>query len=63
MKNTVAKRVDSIIIDIDNMVEDLRQERNAWRDRFEETDNLRLKELISISKKLNRISNRIKKQK
>ena len=61
MKNTIAKRIDSIITDIDNMVEDLRQERDAWRDRFNETDNLRLKELVSISKKLNRITNRVKK--
>jgi hypothetical protein len=59
MKNNLSKRVDSIIIDIDNMVEDLRQERNSWPDRFNECDKIRLKELISISQKLKRISNKI----
>jgi hypothetical protein len=62
MKNTITKRVDSIRIDVDNMIEDLRQERDAWRDRFEETDKLRLKDLVVISKKLNRISNTLNKK-
>ena len=61
MKNNIAERVNSINIDIDNIVEDLRQERDAWRDRFEEADKLRLKELVVISKKLNRIYKRLKK--
>jgi hypothetical protein len=59
--NTTIKTVDSIKIDIDNMIEDLRQERDAWRDRFEETDRLRLKELVVISKKLNRLSKKLRK--
>ena len=61
--NTTIKTVDSIRIDIDNMIEDLRQERDAWRDRFNETDRLRLKELVVISKKLNRLSNTLNKKK
>jgi hypothetical protein len=60
--NTTIKTVDAIRIDIDNMIEDLRQERDAWRDRFEETDRLRLKELVVISKKLNRLSNTLNKK-
>ena len=63
MKNTMVKTVDAIRIDIDNMIEDLRQEREAWRDRFEEVDKLRLKELVVISKKLNRLSNTLNKKK
>jgi hypothetical protein len=63
MKNTMVKKVDAIRIDIDNMIEDTRQERDAWRDRFEETDRLRLKELVVISKKLNRLSNTLNKKK
>jgi len=59
--NTTIKTVDSIRIDIDNMIEDLRQERDAWRDRFEETDRLRLKELVVISQKLNRLSKKLRK--
>ena len=59
--NTAIKTVDSIRIDIDNMIEDLRQERDAWRDRFEEADKIRLKELIIISKKLNRLSKKLRK--
>ena len=59
--NTAIKTVDSIRIDIDDMIEDLRQERDAWRDRFEETDRLRLKELVVISKKLNRLSKKLRK--
>jgi len=61
--NTTIKTVDSIRIDIDNIIEDIRQERDAWRDRFEETDKLRLKELVVISKKLNRLSNTLNKKK
>jgi hypothetical protein len=60
--NTTIKTVDAIRIDIDNMIEDLRQERDDWRDRFEETDRLRLKELVVISKKLNRLSNTLNKK-
>jgi hypothetical protein len=63
MKNTITKTVDAIRIDIDNIIEDIRQERNAWRDRFEETDKLRLKELVTISKKLNRLLNTLNKKK
>jgi hypothetical protein len=63
MKNTITKTVDSIRIDIDNMIEDLRQERDAWRDRFNEVDKLRLKELYTISKKLSRLSNTLQKEK
>lgn len=59
--NTTIKTVDSIRIDIDNMIEDLRQERDVWRDRFEETDRLRLKELVVISQKLNRLSKKLRK--
>ena len=59
----MVKTVDAIRIDIDNMIEDLRQERDAWRDRFEEVDKLRLKELVVISKKLNRLSNTLNKKK
>jgi hypothetical protein len=63
MKNTITKTVDAIRIDIDNIIEDIRQERDAWRDRFEETNKLRLKELVAISKKLNRLSNTLNKKK
>jgi hypothetical protein len=63
MKNKMVKTVDAIRIDIDNMIEDIRQERDAWRDRFEETDRLRLKELVVISQKLNRLSNTLNKKK
>ena len=59
--NTTIKTVDSIRIDIDNMIEDLRQERDAWRDKFEETDRLRLKELVAISQKLNRLLKKLRK--
>lgn len=61
MEITIVKTVDAIRIDIDNMIEDLRQERSAWRDRFEEADRLRLKELVVISKKLNRLSRKLNK--
>jgi hypothetical protein len=61
MKNNIAERVNSINIDIDNMVEDLRQERDMWKDRWNEVDKIRLNELIVISKKLNRIYKRLKK--
>lgn len=61
MKNNIVNRVDSMRIDIDNMIEDLRQERNAWCYRFNEVDKLRLKELVSISQKLNRLSNTLQK--
>ena len=63
MKNTMIKTVDAIRIDIDNIIEALREERDAWRDRFEEADKLRLKELVVISKKLNRLSNTLNKKK
>ena len=63
MKNTMVKTIDAIRIDIDNMIEDIRQERDAWRDRFEETDRLRLKELVVISQKLNRLSSTLNKKK
>jgi hypothetical protein len=63
MRKKIANRVDSIRIDIDNMIEDLRQERDAWRDRFNEVDKLRLKELYTISKKLSRLSNTLQKEK
>lgn len=63
MKNTMVKTVDAIRIDIDNMIEDIRQERDAWRDMFEETDRIRLKKLVVISKKLNRLSNTLNKLK
>jgi hypothetical protein len=62
MRKKIANRVDSIRIDIDNMIEDLRQERDAWRDRFNEVDKIRLKELVTISKKLSRLSNTLQKE-
>jgi hypothetical protein len=62
MRKKIANRVDSIRIDIDNMIEDLKQERDAWRDRFNEVDKIRLKELVTISKKLSRLSNTLQKE-
>jgi hypothetical protein len=53
-------KLEGIRIDTDNMAEDLKQKRDAWPDRFEDSERLYLKELRTISTKINRLINRIK---
>jgi hypothetical protein len=55
MSNRIKKSVCGILIDIDYIIDDLRQERNAWPDRFDDTNRIRLKELVAVSKKLQRL--------
>jgi len=62
MKKLSQKEFESQItglrIDISNMIEDLRINRDAWRERFTNADKVTLQELVAIEKKLERLSKR-----
>ncbi len=54
-------QLESIRIDISNMVEEEKQQRNSNPDFYNETDRARLKELASLNRRITRMVNRIPK--
>jgi len=62
-KKYIADKIEGIRIDVSNMIQDLVDERNAWPERFDLSNKVKLKELRTICKRLDRLHTRLLKNK
>lgn len=58
---TLLNKLEGLRIDVSNLTQELIDEKNAWREHFNDIDELRLRELRSIEGRLDRLHTRILK--